>query len=122
MIMRTVSRFLAAVVFLALVLAPLAAGSDQLPLPAEKKLRPGVSLIDYGGQSLRFTSDVSLVVRLNPIDATRIRLEVRIYGGGTSNEIIQIHWMNWGADIHVGTLPSQGDVWILLTESGMTEK
>jgi len=120
--MRTISRFLAAVVFLTLVLAPLAVGADQLSLPMEKKLKPGINLIDYSGQSLRFTSTIALFVKLNPIDATRIQLEVRIYGGGSSNETVQIYWMNWGAEIHAGALPASGDSWILLTESGMTEK
>jgi len=122
--MKSISRILASVVLLALVLSPLAVSADQLMLPMEKKLLPGVNIVQYGDQSFRFTAPVRLYVKLNPVTATTIRMEVRIYGSptGTSDDPVEIQWMNWGADIHVGTLPESGFSALLLTESGMTEK
>lgn len=122
--MRTVSRILAAAILLTLVLSPLVASADQLPLPLEKKLLPGTNVIAYSDQYFRFVSPVRLYVKLNPVSPSSIRLEVRIYGSptGTSDDSIQIEWMNWGANIHVGTLPESGLDTILNTESGMTEK
>jgi len=124
MTMRTVSRILVAVALLALVLSPLAVSADQLMLPMEKKLQPGVNIVQYGDQSFRFSAPVRLFVKLNPAGATQIRMEVRIYGSpsGTSSDPIEIQWMNWGAEIHVGTLPESGLLALLNTESGMTEK
>jgi hypothetical protein len=122
--MRSISRILASVVLLAIVLSPLAASGDQLPLPMEKKLAPGVNIVQYGDQSFRFSAPVRLYVKFNPVTPTTIRMEVRIYGSptGTSDDPVEIEWMNWGAEIHVGTLPVSGLTALLLTESGMTEK
>jgi hypothetical protein len=122
--MRTVSRILAAVVLLALVLSPLAVSADQLMLPMEKKLQAGVNIVQYGDQSFRFVSPVRLFVKFNPVGPTAISMEVRIYGSpsGTSTDSVEIEWMNWGAEIHVGTLPVSGLLALLNTESGMTEK
>ena len=127
--MKIFSKVLLASVLVVLMLLPLTAASDQLPVPLEKKIMPGVAVIDYMGQSLRFTTDVTLLVKLLPLDATHISLQFRTSGsqppgGGSAPSApnIDIFWEDWSNDIYTGSAPTGWWTGILATESGFTEK
>lgn len=124
--MKILPKAFLASVFVVLLLLPLVAESDQLPVPLEKTLLPGVTTLNYWGQTLRFTTDVPIRVSLLAIGEGRIRLQFSRYGSleggasGTSDVLIQ--WENWDNEIYSG--PAPDDPWsgILNTESGFTEK
>jgi hypothetical protein len=125
--MKVLPKILLSSLLILLMLIPLTAVSEQLPLPLDKNLRPGVTVIDYMGQSLRFTTDVPLQVRLMPLDETRIKLQFRTpsgHDGSASGATLNlvIFWDNWGSDIYSGSPPADWETEILLTESGFTEK
>lgn len=128
--MKSLPRLLVAAVALAIVLMPLALLADQLPAPLEKKINPGVTTIEYAGQTLRFTTPVSLIINLDPISTTQIRLSVRTYGttsgpqGAAAATDVNIYWEDFDNDVYNGPPPPTSSPWegILYTESGYTEK
>ena len=127
--MKILPKVILASVLVALMLLPLAATSDQLPAPLEKTLMPGVTVIDYADQHLRFTTAVPLQLRLLPLDATHIQLQFRARGiqqpgGGSapSSQTVEIFWEDWNNDIYSGSAPEGWWSGILATESGFTEK
>lgn len=129
--MKVVGRLLVAAIVVAVIVLPLTLLADQLPAPLEKKLPSGVTTVSYAGQNLRFTSPTPLVVRLEPVNATRIKLTVRAYGstsdggpaGSASALDLNIYWENWSNTVYNGPPPVSQD-WegVLNTESGFTEK
>jgi hypothetical protein len=124
--MKTLPKILLVGLFVALVLFPLAAVSDQLPAPLERTLFPGVSVIYYANQTFRFTTDVPLQVILLPLDETRIQLKFKARGGFQGESVaattVEIFWDNWENEIYSGSAPISWWMGILLTESGFTEK
>jgi hypothetical protein len=116
-------------VLVVLVFLPLAAVSDQLPAPLEKNLLPGVTVIQYADQTLRFTTSVPLQVSFLALDEDRIQLRFRARGGqyggdgsAPSSSDLQIFWEDWDNDIYCGVVPPDWWTEVLLTESGFTEK
>lgn len=127
--MKTVSRLAVIGVVLAVILAPVALFGDQLPQPIEKKIPPGVTTISYGGQSLRFTAPITIVIKLEPVTLTQIKLSVWAYGSGSGAQTAQgpnldIYWINFSNTIYSGPTPPDSAPWqgLLDTESGYTEK
>jgi hypothetical protein len=126
--MATFARAVGITLVLALLVFPFAAVPQQLPIPAEESVAPGVSTIYYAGQALRFTTDVPLKVFLSAISPTRILLKFRapssyVPGGSSTSAKVEVYWENWSNEIYEGppptTPPWEG---ILLTEGGFTEK
>jgi hypothetical protein len=127
--MKVLPKILLASVFTILMLLPLTVMSDQLPAPLEKNLRPGVTVVVYLGQSLRFTTDVPVQISMIALDENRIRLQFRIRGGeqgqggqGHAATSLVIYWENWDNGIYTGSAPPDWQTEVLLTESGFTEK
>jgi hypothetical protein len=126
--MKAVTRLLVVSVVLATILVPLTLFADQLPIPLDKKLSPGVTDVTYAGQTLRFSTPVPLVIRFEPQTITQIKLTVRAYGSpaggaqGVSGGQLSIYWQNWDTDVYSGPPPSADWEGILNTESGFTEK
>lgn len=125
--MKTLPKVILAGIFVTLMLFPLAAVSDQLPAPLERNLFPGVSVIEYAGQTFTFTTDVPLQVIFLPLDQTRIQLKfksraVTTSGLAPASTDVQIYWDNWDNEIYAGTAPANWWIGVLLTESGFTEK
>jgi hypothetical protein len=127
--MKALARLLVAGIAVALLVTPLAILADQLPAPLEKKLSPGVTTVDYAGQSLRFTTAVPLVVNFSAISETLIRRQVRSYGAagggqGSAAANLNIYWENWDNDVYDGPAPPPSAPWegVLNSESGFTEK
>lgn len=127
--MKVLARLLVVVVVAALLLTPLSVLADQIPMPLQKKIAPGVTTVNYAGQNLRFTTPIGLVVKFDPITETRIRLTVRAYGSASATQggqvaVISIYWENWGSDVYTGSAPTASNPWegVLNSESGFTEK
>ena len=122
--MKALSKLMLVSVVVTALLVPLAAVSDQLPVPLQKTVLPPQTTIEYAGQTLRFTTDIPLKLTLTPLGTDRIEIKIvphPSYGGGNSpaGTTVQIFWENWNDEIYDGPAP-----WgvILLTESGFTEK
>lgn len=115
---------------LLLLVGAVSAFADSLPLPVEKKIPAGETIVQYAGQSLRFTTTVPLFVRLEPLSQTRIQFRVRVYPGlpipsgpaGSAENSLEIHWLNFGTDIYEGGAPSGIIEGILNTEGGFVDR
>jgi hypothetical protein len=127
-----VKRFLPRISLFALALALWfgAAGGEDLPLPIEKRLSVGESTIAYGGQTLRFTTSVPLIVQLDAPSATIIHFRVKVQPGtplpsgpaGSADNTVKIYWVNFSTDVYEGGAPSgtiEGD---LNTEGGFVDR
>jgi len=125
-LLRTVMAALALVA----LLVPTVGLGDQLPLPLEKKLTAGTSNVTYYGQTLRFTTAVPLLVKLDAEGTNRIKLRVSLYPGtplpngpGTySSENLTIYWSNFSTDVYNGGLPSGELTTWLDTEGGFVDR
>lgn len=103
---------------------------DSLPLPVEKKVPAGETIIVYAGQTLRFTTSVPLYIRLEPLSATQIQYRVRVYPGhpipsgpvGTSENSLEIYWVNVGTGVYEGGEPSGIIEGVLDTEGGFVDR
>lgn len=112
------------------VLAPVAPSADQLPLPLEKKVVAGTTTIEYAGQHIRFTTPVPLLVRLEPVTSTRIRLRFHAYPGTPTSAYaspattLQVYWEDFGNEIYAGSVPPETDPWdgLMLTEGGFIDR
>lgn len=128
--MKLLRIALTALVLLAL-LVPTAGLGDELLLPLERKVQPGTTTIAYGGQTLRFTTPVALLLKIEAVSATRYRLTVSLYPGTsppptptlTAESTLNIYWTNVGTDVYNGDVPV-GDPWtgVLNTEGGFVER
>jgi hypothetical protein len=115
---------------LILLFAAASANGDSLPLPLEKKLLAGESTVQYAGQTLRFTSSVPLLVRLEPLSLTQIQYRVRVHPGfpipsgpvGSAENNLVIFWVNIGTDIYEGGAPSGVIEGVLNTEGGFVDR
>ncbi len=126
--MSRLRAWVALVLVAAVVLVPLAAGADQLPLPLEKKLAAGTTVVEYAGQHIRFSTPVPLLVRLEPVTATRIRLRFSAYPGVPSaaspSTTLSVFWEDFGNSIYEGAVPPETDPWdgLMLTEGGFIDR
>ena len=125
--MKALSRLLVASVMLAVLLVPLASMSDQLYAPMTKTVFPPQETINYGGQTLKFSTDVPLKISLEVVAPGKIRLKFKAHPGTGGNApaatTVNIFWEDWSNEIYNGSAPVT-EPWdgILLTESGFTEK
>jgi hypothetical protein len=106
--------------------------ADELPLPLEKDILPGVTYVTYAGQNFRFETTVVIHVSLIPRDFNLIELRFKsarstsnpsIPAMGVSpNAQISINWENWNSVVYSGSPPPNEWQGLLHTESGFTEK
>jgi len=130
MMMKAVSRVLTAGMVLVLLVMPLAVIADQMLMPVEKKIPAGVTVVKYGGQSLRFTTPVALIANFEPVSAVNFRLTVHEYGtpSGPSASSpgleFELVWEDFQKEVYSGPPPPPDDPFseIFLSESGFTEK
>ena len=115
---------------LILLFGTVSAFGDSLPVPLEKKIPIGETLVVYAGQTLRFTTTVPLYLKLEPISATQIQFRVRVYPGlpipsgpvGTAENSLEIYWVNVGTDVYDGGAPSGIIEGVLNTEGGFVDR
>jgi hypothetical protein len=115
---------------LVLLFGTVSAFGDSMPVPLEKKIPIGETLVVYAGQTLRFTTTVPLYLKLEPISATQIQFRVRVYPGlpipsgpvGTAENSLEIYWVNVGTDVYDGGAPSGIIEGVLNTEGGFVDR
>ena len=115
---------------LILLFGTVSAFGDSLPVPLEKKIPIGETLVVYAGQTLRFTTTVPLFLKLEPISATQIQFRVRVFPGlpipsgpvGSAENSLEIYWVNVGTDVYDGGAPSGIIEGVLNTEGGFVDR
>lgn len=115
---------------LALLLPSLGLGGE-MPIPLEKKIVPGTTTIAYAGQTFRFTTSVSLLLKCDPESPTRFKMTVQLYPGTPltngpqtfATETINIYWSEYGTDVYSGGVPVT-EPWTgwLNTEGGFVDR
>ncbi|MDH3215660.1 MAG: hypothetical protein OEN01_05105 [Candidatus Krumholzibacteria bacterium] len=127
--MKSHAKVLIALTIIAFLIVPSTVISQQLPVPVEKSVFPGVTTIQYAGHTLVFTTSVALKVKLRPVDSTKIILAFKAYsrdqlqGPATAAGPGQtvVFWENTGEEIYNDAAPGEWNE-IPLTEGGWTEK
>jgi hypothetical protein len=124
--MQRYAKALIALLVVCSLVLPSALLSQQLAVPVNKSILPGVTNIEYAGQTLVFTSSVALRVKLQMVSLKEIELTVlsrpgEAQGAPAQGGGLQIWWENWDEELYDGEPP---DSWtgILNTEGGWTEK
>jgi hypothetical protein len=122
------STFLALLVVTALVL-PGVAGAEQLPIPKDTVIYPGVTSINYAGQTFEFTTTVTLYARFAATISGEIQITVKTapshrHGGAAAPSVAQlrIYWLEGDEVLYEGEPPSEEWTGVVLTEGGFTEK
>ena len=127
--MRMVTKVFVTTILLIALSVP--AFADQLPVPLEKDIIPGITHLSYAGQSFVFETSVLIHVSFVSKGFTFIELKFKTQPaagsrGGASqaspDDQIAIHWNEWEVDIYTGPPPLEEWEGILHTESGFTEK
>jgi hypothetical protein len=129
--MKLLRRIVLAVFLVLIPVLPALSFGDELLAPLEKKVPAGTSTISYGGQTLRFTTSVALLVKCDPELTNKIRVTVSLYPGtplpkgpGTAAiETLSIYWVNFGTDVYDGGIPDV-EPWVgtLNTEGGFVDR
>jgi hypothetical protein len=128
--MKLLRIALMALVLVALLVPTIGLGDGML-LPLERKISAGTTTVTYGGQTLRFTTPVALLLKIDPESETRYRLTVSIYPGTppppsptmTSESTLNIYWTDFDTEVYDGDVPI-ADPWTgcLNTEGGFVER
>ena len=129
--MKRLTAAITVCLVLSFMLIPAALVADQLPVPMEKSVFPGVTTIQYAGQTLVFTTSTALKVSFRANTANEIEVTVKASGtrstdpysttGETTDQLV-INWKNFNQDIYDGQPPTQPWTGVLNTEGGWTEK
>lgn len=115
---------------LVMLLGAVSAFGDSLPLPLEKKIPAGETVVDYAGQTIRFNSSTTLLLKLEPISLTQIAFKIKVYPGtplpsgpaGSAENTLSVYWVNVGTDIYDGGAPAETIEGILNTEGGFVDR
>ena len=129
--MKALWRVLLVGVVALAVFLPQSADPQSFGVPLEKMLSPGVTTVDYAGQTLRFSATVSIRLQLETDGPGRVKLTVHTAGrhrssgaqGSSAVQTLEIVWENWNNTVYPSGPPPDAE-WstTLLTESGFTEK
>jgi hypothetical protein len=127
--MRPVSKYLLALLLVVTLVTPGILIAQQLPVPKTVAVFPGVTDVDYAGQTFIITTPVKLSVKFETISWTEIRITVKTgpsHRSGPSpaptQQILQIYWEDGDEIIYEGEPPSEEWIGIVLSEGGFTEK
>jgi len=127
---RLLPRIGALALGLLLLFGAVSASGDSLPLPIEKKVPAGESVVFYAGQTLQFNTSVPLLLKLEPLTLTRIKLKVKVHPGypipngpaATAENTLIIYWVNFSTDVYDGGAPAETIEGILDTEGGFVDR
>ena len=126
--MRPVSRNMLALLLVVALVIPGILIAQQLPVEKTVAVFPGVTSIDYAGQTFVITTPVKLSAKFETISWTEIKITVKTgpsHRSGVSpapGQPLTIYWEEGDEIIYDGDPP--GDEWsgIVLSEGGFTEK
>ena len=116
---------LSALLIVAFLAVPALVAADQIPVPIERSVFPGVTTIQYANQTLVFTTAEPLKVKLRVVPAGHVELSFKRAperaSGATKSGQTVIFWQESAETIYASAAP---DGWfdIPLTEGGWTEK
>ena len=109
-----ISIFLIACLF---AIAPADTQSQALELPLTKSLQPGTHEIVYGGQTLKFETQVALQVRLYYVGLVRFQIAFKKHpyaggggGGAAATEWVALTWEEYNETMYDDDAPD--DEWI----------
>ena len=130
--MKHCGKALIALFLIGLLVVPATGFAQGMPLPVERAVLPGVTTIQYAGQTFVFTTSVALKVRFEASSQTQFEMSVRSLAGGHPGagaspssgglEEIVIDWKDFNQVVLDGDsskLPWDG---LFGTEGGWTEK
>ncbi len=101
---------------------------QQLPAPKIEAIFPGVTRIDYAGQTFVFTTTVKLSATFQSASFDRIQLHVKTNYSPAEGmalapgQMLRIYWEEGDEDLYDGMPPEGGWTGFVLTEGGLTEK
>jgi hypothetical protein len=130
--MKSISCLIIAFVAIALI-APLPASSQGLLVPVDKVVVPGVSTVQYAGQTFVVNSPIVLYLEFRPVSANEFELTVKTDKSGSGGamggaqgeeETLQlvITWKNFNQDIYDDQPPLEPWTGLLDLEGGFAEK
>lgn len=126
--MRPVSQSLLALLLVVTLVIPGVLIAQQLPVQKTVAVFPGVTSIDYAGQTFVITTPVKLSAKFETISWTEIRITVKTgpsHRSGVSpapGQTLQIYWEEGDEILFEGDPPADEWTGIVLTEGGFTEK
>ena len=95
---------------------------NEYSKPLDKTISPGRATVKYDTYVYTFMSDNYLEVRLEKIDRTHVRLNVKQVSEVKPYESVFVEWGGFGMqELNIGGSPN-GDTFILNTETGYAEK
>ena len=121
-------RALSALLIIAFLTVPSLVASEQLAVPLERGIHPGVTTVLYANHTLVFTTAVPLKIRLCVVPAGHVQLSLMTTSynqgqgnaPGSSGQTV-IFWEEVNQEVYSGN-PSDSWIDIPLAESGWTEK
>jgi hypothetical protein len=120
-------RKFSAVLFAVGLVVAVAAFAEQLPVPKTEAIFPGVTRVNYVGETFVFTTTVKLSAKFEVISDNQIQIKVktalspREMGALAPGEMLKIYWEDGDQTLFDGTPPEEW-IGIVLTEGGLTEK
>jgi hypothetical protein len=131
--MKSRVRAISALLIIAFLTVPSLAAGEQLAVPMERTIFPGVTTIQYADQTLVFTTTDPLKIKLSVVPEGHVQLSFKKAASRTQKQTSQqssvvrsgghtvIFWEQAGENVFNGTA---GEGWsdVPLTEGGWTEK
>ena len=120
-------RKLSAVLFVVGLVVAMAAYAEQLPVPKTEAVFPGITRVQYCGETFIFTTTVKLSARFEVISDNQIQIKVktllspRDLTALAPGEMLRIYWEDGDQTLFDGTPPEEW-IGVVLTEGGLTEK
>jgi hypothetical protein len=127
--MRGFTRACFAVLLVTVLALPGLSVAEQIPMPVQKVILPGVTTVNYAAQTFVFTSAIKLTAKFEAAFPNEIRITIKtapshrsaaLAPGGQA--LLRIYWLDGDEVLFEGDPPE--DPWsdIILTEGGFTEK
>ena len=120
-------RKLSAVLFIVGLVVAMAAYAEQLPVPKTEAIFPGITRVNYVGETFVFTTTVKLSAKFEVISDNQIQIKVKTAMSPRDmmalapGEMLRIYWEDGDQILFDGTPPEEW-IGVVLTEGGLTEK
>ena len=128
--MRGSTRAFLAVLLVTVLALPGLLVAQQVPVPVQKAVFPGVTTVNYAAQTFVFTTTVKLSAKFEAAFPNEIRITVKTApshrsGGAlapSGQPQLRIYWLEGDEILFEGDPPENPWSDIVLTEGGFTEK
>ena len=118
---------LSAVLLIVGLVVAMAAYAEQLPVPKTEAVFPGITRVQYVGETFVFTTTVRLSAKFEVISDNQIQIKIktalspREMAALAPGEMLRIYWEDGDQTLYDGTPPEEW-IGVVLTEGGLTEK